>query len=48
MFRIANQDFADLKVHAGRVVLVSGELKDDVITVAKVEMPKADEKAGKK
>jgi hypothetical protein len=48
VFRIANQDFADLKAHAGHVVLLSGEMKDDVITVAKVEMPKADEKKAEK
>ena len=48
VFRIANQDFPDLKAHAGHVVLMSGDLKGDVITVAKVEMPKAGEKAEKK
>lgn len=39
VFTIANQDFADLKVHAGHVVMLTGELKGDAITVSKVEMP---------
>lgn len=41
---IANQDFKDLKVHAGHVVMLTGELKGDAITVSKVEMPKAEKK----
>ncbi len=44
IFKIANQDFADLKAHAGHVVMLSGEMKDDTITVSKVEMPKPAEK----
>jgi hypothetical protein len=42
VFTIANQDFADLKAHAGHVVMLSGEMKGDAITVSKVEMPKAE------
>ena len=41
---IANQDFADLKAHAGHVVNLTGTIKDDAITVTKIEMPKAEEK----
>jgi hypothetical protein len=41
---IANQDFKDLKVHAGHVVMLTGEMKGDAITVSKVEMPKAEKK----
>lgn len=44
VYRIANQDFADLKAHAGHVVMLTGEVKDDAITVTKVEMPKPAEK----
>lgn len=40
VYKIANQDFADLKAHAGHVVMLSGEMKEDTITVTKVEMPK--------
>jgi hypothetical protein len=42
VLKIANQDHADLKAHAGHVVLMTGDVKDDTITVSKVEMPKAD------
>jgi len=44
VFKIANQDFADLKAHAGHVVMLSGDMKDDTITVTKVEMPKPEKK----
>lgn len=40
-YQIANQDFADLKAHGGHKVALTGEMKDDAITVSKVEMPKA-------
>jgi hypothetical protein len=39
VFKIANQDFADLKTHAAHEVVLSGEMKDDAITVSKIEMP---------
>jgi hypothetical protein len=42
VFTITNQDFADLKAHAGHVVMLSGNMKGDAITVSKVEMPKAE------
>jgi hypothetical protein len=40
-YTIANQDFADLKAHAGHTIALTGEMKDDSITVSKIEMPKA-------
>jgi hypothetical protein len=40
IYKIANQDLAALKVHAGREVNLTGEMKEDTITVSKVEMPK--------
>jgi len=40
-YQIANQDFAALKEHAGHSVALTGDLKDDAITVSKIEMPKA-------
>ena len=43
VFKIANQDFADLKAHAGHEVTIEGTMKDDSITVSKISMP-----AGKK
>jgi len=48
-YQIANQDFADLKAHAGHKVAMTGEAKDDAITVSKIAMPgeKAPAKAKK-
>ena len=40
-YKIANQDFAGLKDHAGHKVVLSGEMKDDSVTVSKIEMPAA-------
>lgn len=40
VFKIANQDHADLKAHAGHEVMLTGEVKGDTITVTKIEMPK--------
>jgi hypothetical protein len=40
VFKIANQDFDGLKVHAGHDVTLTGDLKGDTITVAKIEMIK--------
>ena len=37
VYQIANQDFADLKTHPGVKIVLTGTLKGDVITVAKVE-----------
>ena len=39
VLQIANQDFADLKEHAGHTVVVTGELKGQSITVSKIAMP---------
>jgi hypothetical protein len=38
VYKIANQDFADLKAHAGHEVSLTGELKGESITVSKIEM----------
>ena len=40
VFSIENQNFADLKKHAGHTVKVSVEVKDNAITVSKIEMEK--------
>jgi hypothetical protein len=40
VYKIANQDFAGLKAHAGHTVTVTGETKDDTVTISKIEMPK--------
>jgi hypothetical protein len=40
VFKIANNDHADLKAHAGHEVMLTGDLKGDTITVTKIEMPK--------
>jgi len=41
-YAIANQDFAGLKAHAGHAnVALTGDMKDESITVSKIEMPKA-------
>jgi hypothetical protein len=38
VFQIANQDNKDLAAHAGHTVKMTGEMKDNAITVAKIEM----------
>jgi len=38
VYKIANQDFADLKAHAGHTVTIEGTMKDDAITVSKISM----------
>lgn len=43
-YQIANQDFAELKAHGGHKVALTGDLKDDSITVSKIVMPKEDAK----
>jgi len=43
-YKIANQDFKDLQAHGGHKVALTGEMKDDTITVSKIAMPKADTK----
>ena len=42
VYKIANQDFAGLKTHAAHEVILTGEMKDDTITVSKIDMPKAE------
>lgn len=42
VYQIANQDFADLKAHAAHEVILTGEMKEDSITVSKIEMPKTE------
>jgi len=40
IFPIANQDFAGLRTSAGQTVKMTGELKDGLITVSKIEASK--------
>ena len=44
VYKIANQDFAGLKTHAGHEVTVTGTEKDNTLTVSKIEMPRAEKK----
>jgi hypothetical protein len=44
VYKIANQDFAGLKTHAGHAVIVTATTKDDTLTVSKIEMPAAEKK----
>ncbi len=44
IYQIADQKDAALATHAGHTVLLTGEMKDDTITVSKVEMPKTEKK----
>jgi hypothetical protein len=39
VFKLTNQAFAGLKTHAGQEVMLTGEMKDDSITVSKVAPP---------
>ena len=38
VFKIANQELALLQVHAGHTVQLTGDMKDDTITVSKITM----------
>lgn len=40
VYKIANQEFADLRTHAGEAVRVAGDLNDDVITVSRIDAKK--------
>ena len=40
-YKIANQDFAGIKDHAGHKIALTGEMKGDSITISKIDM-KAD------
>jgi hypothetical protein len=42
--KIANQSFEGLATHAAHEVLLTGEIKDGAIVVAKIEMPKTEKK----
>lgn len=44
VYQIANQKDAALAMHAGHTVQLTGEIKGETITVAKIEMPKTDKK----
>jgi hypothetical protein len=44
VYKIANQDYAGLKTHAGHSVTVTGTMKDDIVTISKIEMPPAAKK----
>jgi hypothetical protein len=39
VLQLANQEHKDLATHAGHKVTVTGELKGNAITVAKIDMP---------
>ena len=39
VYKIANQDFADLKTHAGDTVVLTGDMKDDTVTISKLDVP---------
>ena len=40
VYKISNQDFADLKANAGKEVNLTGDLKGETVTIAKLESPK--------
>lgn len=44
VYQIADQKDAALATHAGHTVLLTGAMKGDTITVAKIEMPKTEKK----
>ena len=44
VYQIADQKDAALAAHAGHTVQLTGEMKGKTITVAKIEMPKAEKK----
>jgi hypothetical protein len=44
VYQIADQKDKALATHAGHTVLLSGDVKGDTITVAKIEMPKEEKK----
>ena len=44
VYQIADQKDVALATHAGHTVLLTGEMKGDTISVAKIEMPKTDKK----
>lgn len=44
VYQIADQKDPALATHAGHTVLLTGEMKGDTITVAKIDMPKSNKK----
>lgn len=40
VYQITNQDNAELAMHAGHTVQLTGEMKGDSVTVSKIQMPK--------
>jgi hypothetical protein len=44
VYQIADQKDPALATHAGHTVLLTGEMKGDTITVAKIEMPKTEKR----
>jgi|SRR4051812_23172940 hypothetical protein len=44
VYKIANQNYAGLKTHAGHSVTVTGTMKDDTVTISKIDMPAAAKK----
>lgn len=44
VYQIENQKDPALATHAGHTVLLTGEMKGDTVTVAKIEMPKTEKK----
>jgi hypothetical protein len=44
VYQIADQKDKALATHAGHTVLLSGDVKGDTVTVAKIEMPKEEKK----
>jgi hypothetical protein len=39
IYKIKNQEFAGLKSHAGQTVVLTGEMKDDTVTITKIAIP---------
>ena len=44
IYQIADQKDKALVAHAGHTVLLTGDVKGDTVTVAKIEMPKEEKK----
>ena len=44
VYQITNQDNAELAMHAGHTVQLTGEMKGDSVTVSKIQMPKGSKK----
>ena len=44
VYQITNQDNAELAMHAGHTVQLTGDMKGDSVTVSKIQMPKGSKK----